>query len=408
MKELKYPTDIKQCLKEWYGRPKMAHIDRLTKLLQQFRQNFGNISCYVCSASGRVELVGNHTDHNGGLVLGCTVDRDILAVFAPSDEHKIIMLSDRYRKIVLDTDNLDMRETNSRGMARGILKGLQNKGYKIGGAYIAMTSNVPVGAGMSSSAAYQLLLGQIQNHLYNQGTIDASELAQIGQFAENVYFNKPCGLLDQSVIAVGGTVRLDFSQNLTYSRITNNCNNINYVVIDTGGSHAALTDYYAAIPAEMKSVAQYFGKARLCEVDEQEVVRMRTQLVEATSVRAYDRAMHYYSENKRVQKACSALESGDSNEFLRIIQSSGDSSRYKLQNCSYDGDGGRLTSALDFCKGVLQDKGAVRVHGGGFAGTILCVVLSEYVTQFVATAKQHFGEDKVFCLNVRKCGATVM
>lgn len=405
---LKHATDVTAVLSRWYGKAKMEQIERVNHLLKFFYATFGKRQCYICSSPGRVELVGNHTDHNGGKVLGCTIDRDILCIFAPSGNNKVVLASNNYRNVEFRLDQIDQKEANSRGMAKGVLKGLKDRHFNIGGVYMATHSNVPVGAGMSSSAAYQLLIGSVQNALFNDNKATPRQLAEIGQFAENTYFDKPCGLLDQSVIAVGGMVLMDFEQGLQYQQVNNNLQGLDFVVINTGGSHAKLTEHYAAIPKEMKQVAQLFGKERLCELDTQTVMSNQQQIVDKLGERPFNRAKHYFEENSRVLTACQAVTEGDNQLFANTIESSGNSSRYLLQNCSYQGCDGVLTSALDFVKSIIGQRGAVRVHGGGFAGTILCVVPHDNLKTFLNKCNAHFGTDNVFVVRLRSCGTDIM
>lgn len=399
--------EAREKLQNLYQKLTLDDAMRFNSVINSFNNSFPEMpkdGCYMASSSGRIEIVGNHTDHNGGKVLASTIDRDILAGFLPRNDNKVVLKTKGFYDIVFDLKDIKNREANSRGMVKGVLFGLLQRGYKIGGFNAYLNSNVKSGAGMSSSAAFQLLVGQIQNHLYNDGKILPTVLAEIGQFAENEYFNKPCGLLDQSVIAIGGTILLNFEKELKFQQIENNCEGLSFVVIDTGGSHGKLTNHYADIPKEMKAVAKYFGKSRLIDVDEN-LFFESFEKIDATE-RAKLRAKHFFEENKIVMLAIDALESGNSVEFLRCVNQSGESSLNQLQNCYFETDT-TIKDAIETVKGFLKG-GAVRVHGGGFAGTILCVVEKENLVEFLKTAKSKFGSENVHSSKLRKSGCLVL
>lgn len=404
---LKRVTQVTPMLSQWYGKANLLQLQRIEKLLQYFYATFDKRDCYLCSSPGRVELIGNHTDHNGGSVIGCTVNKDILAVFAPSGNHKFVISSQGFRNLTFDISQINHRERNSRGVAKGVLKGLHDRHYNIGGVLLSTNTNIPIGGGMSSSASYELMLAQIQNQLYNESKVDVLELAKIGQFAENVYFNKPCGLLDQSVIAIGGVVKLDFKNGIDYQSLDYQLDGLELVVINTGGSHSNLTEQYAGITKDMHSIATYFNQDKLCNVNEQEVRANKHSLTNKCGERAYNRAIHFYEENERVKQAEQAICQGNIDKLLSLIEQSGNSSRYLLKNCSYEGGDNTLISALDYIKHLLGDNGAVRVHGGGFAGTILCVVRTEYYRQFVSKCCEHFGDNNVSHLRIRTSGTSI-
>ncbi len=408
MDKVNSAMQVRHWAERLYGRANTTQLSRIDKVIKTFNSSFHKQGCYVCSSSGRVELIGNHTDHNGGKVLACTVDRDIVAGFLPTDDNKVVVKSQGYGDVTFTLDQLDNKEVSSAGMVKGVLRGLVNGGYKIGGMIVYMTSNVPGGAGMSSSAAYQLLVGRIQAYLYNDNNIDGITLARIGQWAENNYFNKPCGLMDQATIGIGGVVRMQFGDNFSETQVSHKLEGHSLVVTNTGGSHANLTDHYASIPLEMKAVAKHFGAPILGQVDRDKFYASYDEVVQATSVRSGLRAKHFFEDDARVDEACSALSCGDTAKLIDIVNASGNSSYHQLQNVTYEGGDSTLADGIAYSEQVLAGVGATRVHGGGFAGTILAVVphivLDNYMTQM--TAK--YGDNNVFDLRIRSVGAVVL
>ncbi len=407
MQKVTNALQIKQHFASLYGKATFNQLKRYDKLISDFKKQFGKTDCFVASSSGRVEIVGNHTDHNGGLVVGCTVSLDIASAFLPNQTGKVCIMSNGYKTIRFSVDDIGIPESGSTSMVKGVLKGLVNRGYKIGGFNAVINSILPSGAGISSSASFQLLVATIQNHLYNDGKIPAPVLAEVGQFAENVYFKKPCGLLDQGVIAVGGVVAMDFANGFAYQSVPCNFQGYNLVLVNTGGSHANLTSHYSAIPAEMKAVANCFGKQRLIEVDEQEFFLQQQSLQQKLGLRPVLRAKHFFQENKRVQAVQQALSCGNMQQFVDVVNESGNSSLHQLQNCSTGQGDTVIADAIVFAKSICPTC-ASRVHGGGFAGTILNVVPKEHVANFVENMANRYGKDNVFVLNVRTVGATVL
>ena len=390
---------------ELYGKKTFAQLMRYDRLISRFKRKFRANSCYLASSSGRVELIGNHTDHNGGKVVGCTVDLDIVAAFLPTDDNRIIVAGNNYKDIVLKVADVDAVTGGSAGLVKGVLAGLKNRGYKIGGFVAQLDSTVPSGAGLSSSAAFQLLIGTIINALYNNGKISPQVLAEVGQYAENVYFNKPCGLLDQGVIAVGGVVGIDFRDGFCETQLGGDLLGMRLVVVDTGKSHASLTEHYAAIPREMKSVATHFGKERLIDVDEAEFYRSFEEIKNQLGERPALRAKHFFEENRRVDLVFEAIQAGDKQKLLELVRASGDSSMTQLQNCSVQTDS-TVQDAVLYARAV-NTHCASRVHGGGFQGTILAL-LEQDANSFAAAMAKRYGKNKVFVLKVRPVGATVL
>lgn len=405
---VKSALQLRHWMEPLYGKASTTHLSRIDNVIKKFNSSFGAKGCCICSSSGRVELIGNHTDHNGGRVVACTVDRDIVAGFLPTDDNTVTIKSQGYGDVMFTLDQLEDKEVSSSGMVKGVLKALSDRGYKIGGMQVFMTSNVPGGAGMSSSAAYQLLVGRIQAYLYNDNNIDGITLARVGQWAENNYFNKPCGLMDQATIGIGGVVNMQFGANFSNRQVVHQLPSYSLVVTNTGGSHANLTEHYASIPSEMRSVAHYLGAEILGEADKAKFFAEYDSVVAATSLRSALRAKHFYEDDARVEDACNALSSGDTASLIDIVNASGHSSYHQLQNVTYDGGDSTLADGIDYSAQLLEGVGATRVHGGGFAGTILAVVPHSIIKKYLAKMGKKYGANNVFDLRIRSVGTAVL
>lgn len=381
---------------------------------ENFVREFGEQSgVRVFSAPGRTEVSGNHTDHNNGKVLAAAVNLDIIAYTVPTDDGIITVKSEGYPLFTVDTKELEAKadeKDTTPALVRGVAAGFANNGLKIGGFKAYMTSDVMKGSGVSSSAAFEVLVASILSGLYNDNTVSAVKAAQISQFAENKYFGKPSGLLDQMAASVGGFVYVDFrkTQYPVIEPIEFNINQYGYTlcIVDTKGSHADLTPEYAAIPAEMKSVAAALGKTVLREVDEEEFFAKMGELRKKCGDRAVLRAAHFFDENNRVEKAAEALKSGDIDTFLAAINASGNSSYKFLQNvyANKNPEEQGVAVGLYTAERVLGGKGASRVHGGGFAGTIQAFVPNELLDEFVKAENAVFGEGSCHKLFIRPVG----
>ncbi len=414
MLQLKKPyyeiNETEKFYQKLYGEVNDFQRERYKKAFENFKKVF-NVDCaYVASSSGRVEVCGNHTDHNGGKVMSCAISLDTLAMFLPTDDGVITIKSEGYSEIKVDVNGPDIeKKCTSSALVRGVVEGVKNKGYKVGGFIATFTSNVAGGAGISSSASFEVLVSEILNFIYNDGKISAEEKAVISQFSENVYFEKPCGLLDQTAIAFGGLKQLDFSNKgkIKVCDINDSLCDYVFVLVNTGGSHADLTDEYAAVPAEMFSVAKALGKERLVEVTKEEFFEKLPQLKNLKD-RAVLRAVHFYEENERVEMACESIANKDYDSFLNAVKQSGISSLCKLQNCFVAGsDVQSIPKALSICGNYLNG-GVNRVHGGGFAGSILNIVKKEDVDGFVCAVANFYGKDNVLPLKVRSVGTIVL
>ena len=337
--------------------------------------------------------------------MGMTVSLDVVACFLPREDGKVFIRTEGFRDIVIALDDLDGIEPTSRGMIKGVLKYFVNCGYNVGGFTAILHSSMPSAAGLSSSAAFQMLVAQILNHLYNDSKLDNLTLAKAGQFAETVYFNKPCGLLDQLVVLTGGVVCMDFTNN-TAKTLATLPQGLDLVVVNTG-KHSRLNCYYATIPADMKSVANFFGKQVLAEVDFCQFDKNKQQLLQTVGQQAVDRAEHFFEENVRVNNAYNACKNDDAQTFVANLNASGNSSMTKLKNCSIPGVTTVLQDAIVTLT-ALNPNGATRVHGGGFAGTVLCIVPQGEKQCFVAKATELFGAENVHQLKARNVGTIML
>ena len=384
---------------------------RYIAAVEAFEKQFGESEVEIYSAPGRSEICGNHTDHQGGRVLAAAVNLDIIAVVSCFDCVEVI--SEGFGKVSFFLDDMDCRKEEwgtTLSLIKGVLAGFHKRGYAVGGFRAYITGDVMAGAGLSSSAAFEVLIGTILSHLYNGGRIAATEIAQIGQYAENVYFGKPCGLMDQMASAVGSMVYMDFYEedNPKVHRIEPFLEKHDYClcITDTHGSHADLTEEYGAIPREMEAVAEFFGQKKLSRVNEEEFYRNLKHVREVCKDRAVLRAMHYFEENKRVDTAFKAAKQGDIELFLEQIKKSGGSSCRYLQNayCNKNVQCQDITVALAISEGILGDKGVARLHGGGFAGTVQAFVPGGFVEMYRKAMDDCFGAGSCLVLQVRKQG----
>lgn len=385
--------------------------DRYCQAIDRFIDLYGEKDVTVFSAPGRSEIGGNHTDHQHGKVLAASINLDAIAIVNPTDDNVIKIVSDHYVLHPIQLDNLAFREdekATSESLVRGICFRLKELGYQIGGFEAYMTSEVLQGAGLSSSACFEVLVGTILNGLYNEMKIDAVTIAKIGQFAENVYFGKPCGLMDQCASSVGGLITIDFGdvENPVVEKVESACLDDDYClcITDSKGDHADLTYAYAAIPSEMKKVAQYFGKDYLHEVSEEAFYESIKNLRSLCQDRAVLRAHHFFQENHRVDQEVKALQENDVKTFLQAVASSGRSSFQYLQNVYIDAQTQNLSVALAMSEFFLKDHGVTRVHGGGFEGTIQAFVEKKHVETYCRKMEEIFGEGSCYVLRIRPIG----
>ncbi len=365
------------------------------------------------SAPGRTEVGGNHTDHQHGCVLAGSVNLDVIAVVSPNEENIIRIQSAGFDMDEIDLSVLDpvkAEEGKAAALIRGMCAAFCKAGLKIGGFDAYTTSNVLKGSGLSSSAAFEVLVGVILCHLYNGGVEMAVQTAKMAQYAENVYFGKPCGLMDQMASSVGGFTAIDFAdpENPVIEKIAFDPAERGHrlCIVNTGGNHADLTQDYADITEEMRSVAALFGKTVLREVEEEQFLLSIATVREQCGDRAVLRALHFFDENRRAIEEKEALKSGNFEAFLSLVRASGRSSYMYLQNVyspSAPKEQG-LSLALALCERILGEKGAFRVHGGGFAGTIQAFVPDELLERFINEMEVVFGDESCHVLNIRPAG----
>lgn len=397
-----------------YGDKAGSQKERYLSAIKSFHHIYAqNEEIELYSAPGRTEVCGNHTDHQHGRVMAAGVDLDVIAVASKNLENIIRIQSEGYPLDEIDLSDLSVKESEKNTAAaliRGVAAKFQDLGVRIGGFNAYTTSNVLKGSGLSSSAAFEVLVGVILNDLWGDGKLDSVQIAQIGQYAENVYFGKPSGLMDQTASAVGGFVAIDFqdpgSPVVEQVKVDFAASGYKLCIVDTGGSHADLTGDYATIPEEMGAVAAVFGKKVLREVDPNEFYKNLAKVRETCSDRAILRAFHFFADNNRVPEEQKALERKDYRSFLELVIESGHSSYMYLQNvypCGTPQEQG-LSLALAVSERVLKGQGAWRVHGGGFAGTIQCFVPEALLESYQAAIEAVFGAGTCHILSIRPVG----
>ena len=362
------------------------------------------------SSPGRIEICGNHTDHNHGKVLVAAIDLETLAECGRTADNIVRIDSEGHAKITVDLNGKLEPSKSEFGMAsalvKGVAKGFLDRELKVGGFTAKSTSTIPRAAGVSSSAAFEVLAAQIFNVYYNDGKVDKNTLAAAAQYAENVFFGKPCGLLDQMGIAHGGITYIDFlsPQKPVVKVLQLSLKGYSIIVTSTGGDHGSLTQYYAAVRNEMHGVARFFNKEYLADVPPENFYSSIDKLQKAVSGRAILRAAHFFDENERVERAQKAVSAGDLNGLFAAVNESGESSYKLLQNCYTETDTAqRIPLALMLSKRVMTG-GAVRVHGGGFSGTILAFVKDSDREKYLAAMTPVFGKENIFITNIRNTG----
>ena len=385
---------------------------RYVQAIEKFIDLYGDQEVSIYSTPGRSEVCGNHTDHQHGEVLAAAINLDIIAVVA-KDDTKIKILSDDYDIEAIHIDDLTLRENekeSSEGLIRGILARFQQLQHKIGGFVGYMTSDVLQGSGLSSSAACEVMIGTILSGMYNDMKVDPVTIAKIGQYSENVYFGKPCGLMDQCACSVGSLIHIDFkdNENPIVEKINVDFPRFHHslCIVDVHASHADLTEDYASIPEELKEVDHFFHQEYLRDVDEKEFYEHLTEVREAVNDRAVLRAIHVFKENKRVQQAVQSLKQEDFDTFKTIVKASGESSFKYLQNIysNHYVEQQAVSLALALSENLLGAHGVCRVHGGGFAGTIQAFVEDDYVEAYKQGIEKYFGEGSCHILKIRKYG----
>lgn len=389
---------------------------RYVETLNDFGELFGyDREVNIMSAPGRTEVCGNHTDHNNGKVLAASINLDAIAVVSKNDDNTIRVKSKGHNMNVVDLNDLVPNEANfgsSTTLVQGVAATIKNLGYKVAGFDACTTSDVMGGSGLSSSAAFEVLLGSVLSYMFNDGKISPVEIAKVAQYSENVFFGKPCGLLDQMASSVGTFVTIDFksTKDPVIKKIDFDFSKSGHslCIVDTHGNHSDLTDDYAAVRAEMESVAQALGKNVLREVSYDDFFAALPELTGRVNDRAILRAIHFFNENKRVEKAVECLENNDFEGFKQVIIDSGRSSFMLNQNVytPKKPTEQKLSLALAISKELLDGKGAWRVHGGGFAGTIQAFVPNDMLDVYKKTIEGVFGEGSCHVLIIRPVGGT--
>jgi len=415
--QLKTPEVIRQ-LNHIYGQRQgmlVSQSARYTRLLKKHEEIVNNADQLVMiSAPGRTEIGGNHTDHNRGKVLAAAVNLDTLAAVTPRNDRIVNIHSEGYAPLSVDLNDVSVHEDEkgtTAALVRGVAARMQEEGFAIGGFDAVMTSTVRSGSGLSSSAAVEVLLCAIFDELYNGSKLDAKQRAKISQYAENEYFGKPCGMLDQMASSLGGLAYMDFKEDdpeLQAVSYDFAAKGYALVVVNTGGSHDDLTDEYAAVPAEMRAVAAHFGENSLRRVLPESFMHGIPQLRKALDIphadRAIMRAGHYFAENRRVADQVNALRHDDLEAFFRLIIESGRSSYCYLQNIFASPTREELALGLMLGEQKLTGIGAWRVHGGGFAGTTLNFVPLKKLDSFVCEMEAVFGERSCNVIDIRPVG----
>ena len=386
----------------------------LNNLNAGFTANFGGDPERYFSAPGRTEIGGNHTDHQRGRVLAAAVNLDTVAAVRVNGTDMIRILSKGYPICEVDVRELTPVESeinSTPALVRGVAARFVQLGCEVKGFDAYCESTVLPGSGLSSSAAYEVLIGTIINGLFFDGKVSQPEIAMIGQYAENVFFGKPCGLMDQMASAVGNLVNIDFfdKDNPVIRPLGFDFASCGHAlcIIDSGADHADLTDEYAAVPGEIKAVAAQFGKEVLTQIDVKDFYARIPELRKACGDRAVMRAIHFYQENERVPQQVAALEKGDFETFLSLIKQSGYSSYMYLQNVIPAGykEHQDVAVSLALCEHYLAGRGAYRVHGGGFAGTIQAFVKNDFVNNYKKFFEAVFGDNSCHVLKIRKQGS---
>ena len=376
-------------------------------LQEQFIKTFQSEPNKYLSCGGRFEVLGNHTDHNHGLCIAATCDLAIYAAVKAREDNVVRFLSEGFGYSELDLSDLTKVETEvgqPTALIRGIANYLVDNGYKVKGLDIYLRSNIPSGAGVSSSAAFELLIAQVFNTLFNDSKIELLTLCQAGQFAEREFYGKMCGLLDQIGVAYGGLVYIDFKDmaNIEIKSLSADLNDYQFVIVNSGGSHAELSHLYKEIPDDMYAVANVFGKNFLRDVDYEEFKQNKADVIEKCGKRAYQRAKHFYEENKRVENAYKAISKNNIEKLIKLMNESRESSTDLLENMCVDGK--VKGSPLEACKLIMKashQKAGVKINGGGFAGSVIALVPKEVLKDVTDAVKEKYGKDNVHIINVR-------
>ena len=393
-----------------------ANIERYQNLVKSFQKKFAEEDVTLFSSPGRTEISGNHTDHNHGKVLAGSINLDCVGVAAKNNSSNVHIISETFNQsFIIDLNDLSPsdKKAGTIDLVKGLLQGFKESGYEVGGFNAYITSNVISAAGVSSSASFEMLLCSILNTFFNEGRMDTVAYAHIGKYSENVYWDKASGLLDQMACAVGGLITIDFLEPASpvVEKIDFDFSSQNHslIIVNTGKGHADLSADYSSVPIEMKKVAEFFGKEVCAEITEEEVIGHLAEVREYAGDRSVLRALHFFEENKRVEAEVKALKEGRFSDFLNNITASGNSSWKWLQNCftnsAYQEQGITVALALTELFIAGKQRGACRVHGGGFAGVIMAMLPNDLVEEYVAYIEKALGEGNAYRMSIRPYGA---
>ena len=387
-----------------------ANIERYQNLVKSFQKKFAEEDITLFSSPGRTEISGNHTDHNHGKVLAGSINLDCVGVAAKNNSSKVHIISETFNQsFIIDLNDLSPsdKKAGTIDLVKGLLQGFKESGYEV------ITSNVISAAGVSSSASFEMLLCSILNTFFNEGRMDTVAYAHIGKYSENVYWDKASGLLDQMACAVGGLITIDFMEPASpvVEKIDFDFSSQNHslIIVNTGKGHADLSADYSSVPIEMKKVAEFFGKEVCAQITEEEVIEHLAEVRAYAGDRSVLRALHFFEENKRVEAEVKALKEGRFTDFLMNITASGNSSWKWLQNCftnsAYQEQGITVALALTELFIAEKQRGACRVHGGGFAGVIMAMLPNDLVDEYVAYIEKALGEGNAYRMSIRPYGA---
>lgn len=410
-------TSTHELMEKLYGKNGVeSNVARYKDLVVKFEKEFGDKDMLMFTSPGRTEISGNHTDHNHGKVLAGSINLDCVGVAAKNGSNIVNIVSETFnQKFSINLADLSpsSKMAGTVDLVKGLLKGFEEKGYAVGGFDAYITSNVISAAGVSSSAAFEMLLCSMLNVFFNDNKMDVVAYAHVGKYSENHYWNKSSGLLDQMACAVGGLITIDFydPNNPAVEQIPFDFSSQNHslIIVNTGKGHADLSADYSSVPNEMKKVAEYFGKEVCAQVKEEDVIANLSKIREYAGDRSVMRALHFFEENKRVEAEVAALKENRFDDFLAGITASGNSSWKWLQNCYTNSNVQEqgISVALALTEMFIEEKGrgACRIHGGGFAGVIMAMLPNDLVDEYIEYIEKALGKGNAYKMSIRPYGA---
>ncbi len=407
----------RKVLAKLYGEDQVEeNIRRYSSLTGKFKETYGDKEILIFTSPGRTEISGNHTDHNHGKVLAGSINLDCVGIAAVNGSTRVNIVSETFnQKFTIDLNHMEPSKdkAGTEDLVRGLLKGFEEHGYKTGGFDAYITSNVISSAGVSSSAAFEMLLCSMINKFFNDNQMSTVAYAHVGKYAENVYWDKASGLLDQMACAVGGLITIDFKdpsapvvEKIDFDFASQDHS---LIIVQTGRGHADLSADYSSVPSEMKKVAEFFGKEVCAQVTEEQVIENLKEVRAYAGDRSVMRALHFFEENKRVEAEVAALKEGRFQDFLSDITASGNSSWKWLQNCytnsSFQEQGISVALALTELYIARKKRGACRIHGGGFAGVIMAMLPNDITDEYISYIEKALGEGSAYRMSIRPYGA---